>query len=351
MLRKSDGWKPEMVGLRAGALGIKAILGRLCSPSLKPRRFFLPLGKYDVLMQLKDMTKARPFVKWVGGKTQLLDEVRKSLPKDFVSHRRVLYVEPFVGGGAVMFWILQAYPNIERAVINDINPELICTYQVIKEHVEELIAELTKIQTEYIPKSAEDRKSYFMEKRARFNTKLTSAEETAALFIFLNRTCFNGLYRVNSKGEFNVPHGRYANPRICDADNLRACSNVLQRVEILCGDFAQTGCYAGPDTLYYFDPPYKPITETSSFTSYSKEGFGDHEQLRLRDFCNMVSSHKALFIASNSDPRNLNPSENFLDSIYEHFFIKRVSASRMINSEASGRGAVSELMISNVISA
>ena len=297
------------------------------------------------------MTQARPFIKWVGGKTQLLDEVRKALPRDFASRQHVTYVEPFVGGGAVMFWILQAYPNIERAVINDINPELICTYRVIKEKVEELIVELANIHDEYIPLGAEDRKAYFLEKRTRFNTKRTAQIETAALFIFLNRTCFNGLYRVNSKGEFNVPHGKYANPRICDADNLRACSKVLQKVEILCGDFAETERYAGPDTLFYFDPPYKPITETSSFTSYAKEGFNDAEQIRLRDFCDKISKDKALFVASNSDPKNVNPSENFFDNLYNHFIIKRVSAARMINSDASGRGTISELMISNVVNA
>ncbi len=297
----------------------------------------------------KEYTQARPFIKWVGGKTQLLDEVHKSLPCDFASRQYVTYVEPFVGGGAVMFWILQEYPNIERAIINDINQELICTYRVIKENVEELIAELAHIQDEYIPLGAEDRKDFFMGKRSRFNTKKTTPVETAALFIFLNRTCFNGLYRVNSKGEFNVPHGKYTNPRICDVDNLRACSAVLQKVEILCGDFAETGRFAGPDTLFYFDPPYKPITETSSFTSYAKEGFDDSEQLRLRDFCEQISKEKALFVASNSDPKDVNHKENFFDTIYQHFFIKRVSAARMINSDASGRGAISELMISNVV--
>lgn len=299
-------------------------------------------------MKFEGTTQARPFIKWVGGKTQLLDEVRKSLPSDFAMRQHITYVEPFVGGGAVMFWILQEYPNIERAVINDINQELICTYRVIKENVRDLIAELAHIQDDYIPLNAEDRKAYFMEKRARFNTKQTTPVETAALFIFLNRTCFNGLYRVNSKGEFNVPHGKYANPRICDVNNLRACSEVLRKVEILCGDFAETGRFAGPDTLFYFDPPYKPITETSSFTSYAKEGFDDSEQLRLRDFCNRISNEKALFVASNSDPKEVNPAENFFDNIYQHFIIKRVFASRMINSDASGRGAISELMISNV---
>ena len=299
----------------------------------------------------EEYTQARPFIKWVGGKTQLLNEVSKSLPRDFASRQHVTYVEPFVGGGAVMFWILQEYPNIARAVINDINQELICTYRVIQVNVEELIAELAHIQDEYIPLGSEDRKAYFMEKRARFNTKKTTPVETAALFIFLNRTCFNGLYRVNSKGKFNVPHGKYANPRICDADNLHACSAVLQKVEILCGDFSETGRYAGPNTLFYFDPPYKPITETSSFTSYAKEGFNDDEQVRLRDFCDQISKDKALFVASNSDPKGVNPSENFFDTLYNHFIIKRVSATRMINSDASGRGAISELIISNVVNA
>lgn len=300
---------------------------------------------------VEEITNARPFIKWVGGKTQLLEEVRKSLPVDLASRKHVTYVEPFVGGGAVLFWILQAYPNIEHAVINDINKELICTYKVIQNDVESLIKILSTIQSEYIPLTAESRKDYYMEKRALFNTKTISPEETAALFIFLNRTCFNGLYRVNSKGAFNVPHGKYANPRICDAENLRACSSILQKVEILCGDFSETGCYAGPRTLYYFDPPYKPITETSSFTSYSKDGFDDKEQIRLRDFCDQISKKNALFVASNSDPKDVNPKANFFDILYNHFFIKRVSATRMINSDANGRGAVSELMISNVVNA
>lgn len=299
----------------------------------------------------EDTTLARPFIKWVGGKTQLLSEVKNALPRDFATRQHVTYVEPFVGGGAVMFWILQAYPNIECAIINDINEELICTYRVVKENVKDLIEELFKIQKEYIPLNPEDRKTYFLAKRDRFNTKQTGFVETAALFIFLNRTCFNGLYRVNSKGEFNVPHGKYANPRICDADNLSACSKVLQKVEILCGDFEETGRFASPNTLFYFDPPYKPITETSSFTSYSKQGFDDKEQIRLRDFCDRISQEKALFVASNSDPKEVNPNEDFFDALYNHFIIKRVSASRMINSDASGRGAISELMISNVVNA
>ena len=229
---------------------------------------------------------ARPFIKWVGGKTQLLDDIKKTLPCDFSHREAVTYVEPFVGGGAVLFWILQEYPNITRAVINDINAELICTYRVIKYDVENLILELSRLQNEYLPLNEVDRKKYFLAQRKRFNERDTSEVEIAALFIFLNRTCFNGLYRVNSKGKFNVPHGRYANPKICDEETLRADSAVLQRVEILCGDFAQTGKYAHDNVLFYFDPPYRPLTDTSAFTSYAKECFDDAEQIRLRDFCN-----------------------------------------------------------------
>ena len=234
---------------------------------------------------MKNTYPAKPFVKWVGGKTQLLDDIKKSLPYDLSLMNDVTYVEPFVGGGAVMFWILQEYPNIKKAIINDINTELICTYNVIKSDVENLIAELTQIQYEYLSLDDAHRKNYFLSKRELFNERKCSNVKTAALFIFLNRTCFNGLYRVNSKGAFNVPHGKYTNPKICDEETLKADSAILQRVEILCGDFAQTGKYAGGNVLYYLDPPYRPLTETSAFTSYSKDGFNDNEQMRLRDFC------------------------------------------------------------------
>lgn len=291
---------------------------------------------------------ARPFVKWVGGKTQLLDDIKKTLPRDLSRRNEMTYVEPFVGGGAVLFWILQEYPNITKAVINDINAELICTYRVIKYDVENLILELSRLQNEYLPLNEVDRKKYFLAQRERFNERETSEVEIAALFIFLNRTCFNGLYRVNSKGKFNVPHGRYANPKICDKETLRADSAVLQRVEILCGDFAQTSKYAHDNVLFYFDPPYRPLTDTSAFTSYAKEGFDDAEQIRLRDFCDLIAKQKSLFVASNSDPLNVDNEDVFFDHLYKMFSIKRVSAARMINSKGNGRGTISEIMISNV---
>lgn len=296
-------------------------------------------------MKNLDIYLAKPFVKWAGGKTRLLDEIKKTLPRDLLQRNGVTYVEPFVGGGAVLFWILQEYPNITRAIINDINAELICTYRAIKSDVEKLIVELTRIQSEYLALDDVVRKKYFLFQRERFNEKKNSNVETAALFIFLNRTCYNGLYRVNSKGKFNVPHGKYTNPKICDEETLRADSAILQRVEILCGDFAQTGKYADDNVLYYIDPPYRPLTETSAFTSYAKGGFDDAEQIRLRDFCEQIAKRQSLFVASNSDPHNVNNKDDFFDQLYEMFSIKRVSAARMINSKGSGRGALSEIMI------
>lgn len=294
---------------------------------------------------------AKPFIKWVGGKTQLLDEVRKSLPSNLKDMKDVTYVEPFVGGGAVLFWILQEYPNISRAVINDINAELICTYRAIRNNVDDLILQLSSIQSEYIALDTEARKDYYLEKRALFNSRNISEVETAALFIFLNRTCFNGLYRVNSKGAFNVPHGKYANPKICDEQTLRADSALLQRVEILCGDFEQTGAYKGQNTIFYFDPPYRPLTETSAFTSYAKDGFDDNEQRRLGRFIEDIANNGSCFVASNSDPKNVNPDENFFDALYHKFTIKRVSAARMINSKSDGRGPISEIMVTNAVMA
>lgn len=298
--------------------------------------------------EVNTVMKAHPFIKWVGGKTQLLQEIERSLSEDFSTKQEITYIEPFVGGGAVLFWILQKYNNITKAIINDVNAELICTYKVVKNHVSELIERLAAIQSDYVPLSSDERKRYYLQRRTEFNEKPISDIETAALFIFLNRTCFNGLYRVNSKGQFNVPHGRYANPKICDTSNLLACSNLLQNVEILCGDFVNTLQFASDRALFYLDPPYRPLTETSSFTAYSLTGFDDREQLRLRDFCEQITVEQAMFIASNSDPTNIKPNEDFFDRIYSRFNIRRVSATRMINSVSTGRGAINEVIISNL---
>ena len=299
-------------------------------------------------MHNKINTSAKPFVKWVGGKTQLLEDIKRSLPPNFAQTKNVVYVEPFVGGGAVLFWIMQQFSNIQKAVINDINPHLITTYRVVQRQPNELIEHLKILQNEYIPLSEEDRKNYYLRKREVFNEMPISEIERAALFIFLNRTCFNGLYRVNSKGKFNVPHGRYTNPKICDEDTILADSRILQKVEIMCGDFAKTITYASPESLFYFDPPYKPLSKTSSFNSYAKEEFDDSEQIRLRDFCHQISEHKAHFILSNSDVKSKDENDSFFDDIYHRYYIRRVMATRMVNANPDKRGKLSELMVSNI---
>ncbi|HIY87360.1 MAG TPA: DNA adenine methylase [Candidatus Bacteroides pullicola] len=298
-------------------------------------------------MNNKTYTSAKPFVKWVGGKTQLLEDIKRALPSDLSKKKDIVYVEPFVGGGAVLFWILQQFPNIKTAIINDINPHLITTYRVIKEQPGKLIELLKCFQSEYIPLNEDNRKIYYLNRRDIYNSFSLSDIETAALFIFLNRTCFNGLYRVNSKGKFNVPHGRYANPKICDEETILADSRILQKVEILCGDFAKTIAYATSNALFYFDPPYKPLSKTSSFNSYAKEEFDDGEQIRLRDFCHQVSAHKANFILSNSDVKGKDENDNFFDEIYNAYNIQRVMATRMVNANPDKRGKLPELLIRN----
>lgn len=292
--------------------------------------------------------KAKPFVKWAGGKTQLLNEIEQRLSRNLRLRTNITYIEPFVGGGATVFYLLNKYPNIKRAIINDINPRLITTYRVIKNYPNKLIDALNTLQTAYIPLNHQDRTSMFLEQRELFNNNKNNDVQVAALFIFLNRTCFNGLYRENSKGYFNVPHGRYKKPLICDEATIRANSEILQRVEILCGDYADTLAYAGRETLYYFDPPYKPLNNTSSFNSYVKEAFDDDEQIRLRDFCYKVSSLGSSFLLSNSDVKGANPENDFFDALYADYDIDRVLAHRMVNANPDKRGKLSELLITNI---
>lgn len=293
------------------------------------------------------MIKAKPFIKWVGGKTQLIAEVEKLLPENFTERKELTYIEPFVGGGAVLFWILQKYPNITKAVINDINPDLTTAYITIKQNSYKLIEALRKIEDEYLPLIEKKRKEYYLEKRCLFNTKKLDTVENTALFIFLNRTCFNGLYRVNSKGLFNVPFGRYINPKICDEQTILADSELLQKVEILTGDFSETLQYANKNSFFYFDPPYKPLSDTSNFNSYAKEEFNDSEQIRLGEFCKLIDSLGHSFILSNSDVKGKNPDDDFFDDLYEQFEIQRVLATRMVNANAEKRGKLTELLITN----
>ena len=286
----------------------------------------------------------KPFIKWAGGKSQLLEEIRKKYPAKIER-----YCEPFVGGGAVLLDVLANFQPKE-VLINDINPELTNTYIQIRDNAESVIAMLTEMQEAFWKMDNDERKIHYYSKRDRFNELIKTSEtsvEKAALFIFINKTCFNGLYRVNGKGLYNVPIGSYKKPPICDAKNIRLISRLLQNVEVQCGDYSKCADYIDNNTFVYIDPPYRPLSETSSFTSYAKTEFGDEQQIQLGHFIEKISEKGAKVVASNSDPHNTDENDDFFDDIYKMFFIDRVAATRMINSKSNGRGAVSELLICN----
>lgn len=292
----------------------------------------------------------KPFLKWAGGKGQLIKEIEPYYPFDKLKGVSK-YAEPFVGGGAVLFDILSKY-DLGEVYISDINEELINTYCIIRDDVEELIKFLSNYQEAYLPLDIEQRKEYYLKKRDRFNdmkingNKLTNIEK-ASLMIFLNKTCFNGLYRVNRKGLFNVPMGNYKNPCICDSDNLKNVSNKLQKVKIVCGDYREAKNFIDENTFVYFDPPYRPLNDTSSFTAYTENLFNDESQIELAKFVSELDEKGAKIVVSNSDPKNTNEDDDFFDEIYSNQIIKRVDATRMINSKASARGKIKELLISN----
>ncbi|VWL85876.1 DNA adenine methylase [Oceanivirga miroungae] len=293
--------------------------------------------------------EAKPFIKWAGGKSSLVGDIKKYYP-DELGNEIYKYCEPFVGGGAVLFDILSNY-DIKEVYISDINEELINLYKTIKNNVEDLILILKKIQDVYILSSEEERKKYYYEKRDEFNKYILKEIDDiiygSALFIFLNRTCFNGLYRVNKSGLFNVPMGRYKNPRICDDKNLRVVSNKLQKVQIFNKKYDESIDFVDKNTFVYFDPPYRPISESSSFVSYAKDMFDDNEQINLANYFKKLSDKGAICVLSNSDPKNTSEDDNFFDELYKEFNIHRVKTNRRINSNGNKRGELSELLITN----
>ena len=306
-----------------------------------------PIDKRTIRYEKTHKIELKPFVKWVGGKGQLIDEIEKL----FLANGKTAtkYAEPMVGGGALFFSMLSKY-QFEELYISDINAELINAYVAIKRDVETLIERLKEMQMTFLPLDENSRKFYYYNVRDKFNTvKLNdgTSTEKAALFIFLNKTCFNGLYRVNRKGLFNVPIGAYKNPTICDADNLRNIHKALQNVAIVCGDYTLSKSFIDNKTFVYIDPPYRPISETSAFTSYNSDAFDDREQIRLAKFIDEINAAGAKIVLSNSDPKNVNPEDNFFDDLYKSYRIHRVSATRMINSNAEKRGKISELLICN----
>lgn len=297
---------------------------------------------------MKKTDNAKPFIKWVGGKGQLIEQLTNLLPKDFCCWKDTTYIEPFVGGGAMLFYMLQHFPNIKHAVINDINTDLTTCYQTIRDNAEELILSLKNIEEYYLSiKEEEERKSFFMSVREQYNQKNLAPVDNTTKFIFLNRTCFNGLYRVNKSGLFNVPFGKYKNPKICDPQTIRKDSELLQRVEILNGDFEETFNYAKGNTLFYFDPPYRPLSDTSSFNDYTKESFNDDAQIRLKEYCDRINNAGYSFMLSNSDCKGKTESDNFFDILYKDYQIERVWASRSINANPNKRGKLTEILVHN----
>ena len=291
---------------------------------------------------------SKPFIKWVGGKGQLIQQLEELLPDDFSEREGVTYIEPFVGGGAMLFYMLQTYPNISSAVINDINPDLTTCYRMVRDRPQDLITELGQLQEEYFSLGKdEQRKEFYLEKRTRYNSRELEPIENSALFIFLNRTCFNGLYRVNKEGLFNVPFGRHEHPTICDQFTLLADSKLLQKVDILTGDFEQILPKVGKNTFFYFDPPYRPLSNTSSFNDYAREGFNDSDQERLKRFCDRITTLGADFMLSNSDCLSKDGTDSFFEELYSQYSIDRVWATRRVNSQASKRGKLSEILIRN----
>ena len=277
----------------------------------------------------------KPFVKWAGGKGSLIPQLKNFYPFELERETITKYVEPFVGGGAVLINILQKY-DVKEAYAFDINKDLINCYNVIKENVDELIKELEIKEKEFIKLESEDRQSYFYNIRKEYNSyKITENElsiKRAGEFIFLNRTCFNGLYRVNKNGEFNVPCGKYKNPTICDVTNLRNLSFLIRNVVFQYGDYKQSEKYIDENTFVYFDPPYRPLSVTSGFTSYTKEDFNDENQKELANYFGKLDEKNAKLMLSNSNPKNTNKDDNFFEEIYKGFNINEISAKRMINS-------------------
>lgn len=290
----------------------------------------------------------KPFLKWAGGKGQLLNKIRPLYPQG-LGNQINKYIEPFIGGGAVFFDIISSY-KLDKYIINDINRELINTYKAIQQDIHSLLEYLSKITSYYKKLSTEERNLFYYDIRNKYNSIVLNScinVEKAALFIFLNKTCFNGLYRVNRNNQFNVPAGKYKDPAIYDKENLLNISQILQKVEILWGDFATTNNYIDNNTFIYIDPPYRPLTKTSSFTNYSTYIFDDKEQIRLSSFINDIDKKGAYILSSNSDPKNTSENDLFFDELYSSKKIIRIEATRAINSNPLKRGKINELLISN----
>jgi len=300
--------------------------------------------------------EAKPFLKWAGGKRRLLNQFEDHYPEELRTGKIKKYVEPFLGGGAVFFGLQSRY-KFKKVVLNDINHELMLSYKVVQNNIEELISILKPIEENFNKMNFESQKVEYYRIRKEYNIEKLKIDKNepadlvgnVAKFIFLNKTCFNGLYRLNKKGMFNVPFGRYIRPRIFDEPKLRAVNKALKNVIIMCEDYRNVEKYVDIDenTFLYIDPPYRPLPESVSFTSYSKEDFLENDQIELSNWFKYLDEMGAYLMLSNSDPTNTDPKDRFFEEHYAGFKIDKVSAGRIINSRVNGRRKITELVIKN----
>ena len=310
------------------------------------------------LMKSQKKVIAKPFLKWAGGKRQLLDQLQSRFPQELNGKGIIRrYYEPFLGSGAVFFWVMQNC-KIKQAYINEFNPEIYLCYVAIQKDVEKVIKYLKALGKKYHKLNLAAQERFYYQVRDKYNHTRRNINfekhgsrknsERAAMTIFLNRTCFNGLYRVNSKGDFNVPFGRYKKPTICDSQNLRVVNEILKDVTISNKDFSVIQKQIKQHSFVYFDPPYRPLNKTSNFTSYSNNEFNDNEQKRLAIIFKKLNEIDGVKIMlSNSDPKNENKEDIFFEQLYSDFKIERLKARRMINCDASKRGEINEILVMN----
>lgn len=298
------------------------------------------------------MPHAKPFVKWAGGKSKLIPQLKAAFPPQIYTDPSITYIEPFVGGGAMLFHLLMdEHIHFKRIIINDINADLMNCYRSIKDSPHDLLKELRRIEELHWHMHSENGKSeLFYAHRDRYNSgACISVQERAALFLYLNHTCFNGLYRVNTEGAFNVPYGKRKKPIICNEKQILTDSEWLNSVDItmLTGDYAQVESYVDKGhTFMYIDPPYKPLSPTSSFKEYSNSPFNDREQEHLKEFCDRISSQGATFMLSNSDARD-ESGDSYFQRLYEGYHCHHVYAPRSINPQAQIRKHLPEILITN----
>ena len=282
--------------------------------------------------------QVKPFLKWVGGKTKLLSELEKNLPKKLIN-RKFNYVEPFLGGGAVFFHLVQKF-NIEKAYLNDLNSKLIDVYEDVRDKNTELIQQLKKLESDYY--KSNNKKSFFLDQRERFNSSKKSPQKSA-LFIFLNKTGFNGMYRENSKGEYNIPFGQMKTPVICNKDLLENISSLLKDKEVIFSSKNFEKVVADDkEGFYYLDPPYRPISKTSSFTNYTKSNFNDKTQHLLKEYCDKIDKKGSFFMQSNSYSE-----DGFFQKLYYNRKINNLKVMRTISADGNKRKKVKEIIVKN----